>query len=39
MKELKTVCDELIKFFNIDDIGYLGDKLKEIFGFGKKQIN
>lgn len=30
MKELKTVCDELIKFFNIDDIGYLGDKLKEI---------
>lgn len=30
MKELKTVCDKLIKFFNIDDIGYLGDKLKEI---------
>lgn len=28
--ELKTICDKLIEFFEIEDIGYLGDKLREI---------
>jgi type I restriction-modification system DNA methylase subunit len=39
MKELKTVVDNLIDFFDIEDVGYLGDKLKDIlFSEDKEQI-
>lgn len=39
MKELKTVVDNLIGFFDIEDVGYLGDKLKDIlFSEEKEQI-